>query len=121
MPENADGNKEDCIFHILNCFDLKFDVTIDDFQLAIDEFTSHMQNVGLVESMGAIGRRQRHPIMDTDSERDQEYFFILSFRDWDQCDRAVDFITPHNEPEESIHNYVNSKITNAIFICWEDI
>ncbi len=109
------------MFHMLNCFDLKSGVTIDDFQQSLTRFTSHMRELGVVESMSPIGRRQRHPIMDTDSERDQEYFFILSFRDRDQCDRSIDFITPQSEPQESIHNAIQSKIENAIFICWEDI
>ena len=109
------------MFHMLNCFDLKPDVTIDDFQASVDAFMAHVRSAGLAESMSAIGRRQRHPIMDTDSERDHEYFFILSFRDRDQCDRSVEFITGDKEPEKSIHNSMNSKITNAIFICCEDI
>ena len=109
------------MFHMLSCFDLKPSVTIDEFQQSIAKFTTHMQELGAVESISSIGRRQRHPIMDTDNDRDHEYFFILSFRDRDQCDRAVDYILPHEEPDETIHNAVSSKIANPIFICWEDL
>ncbi len=109
------------MFHMLSCFNLESDVTIEEFQQSIVKFTSRMQEMGAVESISPIGRRQRHPIMDTDDERDHEYFFTMSFRDREQCDQAVDYILPHKEPEETVHNAMSSKIADPIFICWEDI
>ncbi len=44
------------MFHMLNCFDLRPDVTIDDFQSSVDAFVAHMQSAGLAESMSAIER-----------------------------------------------------------------
>jgi len=87
---------------------LKAGITIEQFQKSNDLFVEHMQAKELVHSVGTIGRRNRHPIMDTDSNRDQEYFYIMTFLDEDQCNRAVDL---------SIIN----KIENQTFICWEDI
>ena len=109
------------MFHMLSCFDLKPNVTIAEFQQSIARFTSHMQELGTVESISSIGRRQRHPIMDTDSDRDHEYFFILSFRDREQCDQAIDQIMPHEDPVETMHEAISSKIADPVFICWEDI
>jgi hypothetical protein len=109
------------MFHMLTCFNLEPDVSIDEFRRSLDRFTSHMKGVDLVHSAGAIGRRQRHPIMDTDAERDHEYFFIMSFQDRSQCDRAVEYVLPHKEPVESIHKAVYSTVRNPIFICWEDL
>ncbi len=109
------------MFHMLSCFNLKPEVAMHNFQNAITEFTEHLKASELIHSAGPVGRRQRDTIMDTDNERDHEYFFILSFRDSEQCDRAVEYIIPHDEPGESIHNAVYSKVVDQIFICWEDL
>ena len=109
------------MFHMLTCFNLKPKVSVDDFRHALTRFMSHMETMDLAQSMGPIGRRQTDTIMDTDSERDHEYFFIMSFKDRGQCDRAVEYVTPHKEPAESIHKAVYAGIKDAIFICWEDI
>ena len=92
-----------------------------EFRESIAELTTHMQDLELLQSTGPIGRRQSDTIMDTDSERDHEYFFIMSFQNRAQCDRAVEYILPHEEPGESIHNAVYSKVKDPIFICWEDL
>jgi hypothetical protein len=109
------------MFHMLTCFNLKPGITIEEFRLAIADFTTHLEDGDLVHSTSPIGRRQRHAIMDTDNERDHEYFFIMSFRDRAHCDRAVEYILPHREPADSIHRAVYSKVADPIFICWEDI
>jgi hypothetical protein len=106
---------------MLTCFNLKPDFTLDDFRQAIVTFTEHMKDSDLVDSTGPIGRRQSDTIMDTDNERNHEYFFIMSFRDRAQCDQAVEHLLPHEEPAESIHNAVYSKVRDQIFICWEDL
>ena len=109
------------MFHMLTCFDLKPGVKIDEFRQSVTIYDKHLKDIELVQSIGPIGQRQRHAIMDTDSERDHEYFFITSFRDRVQCDRAVDYILRHEEPGESIHKAVYSKVANPVFICWEDL
>jgi hypothetical protein len=109
------------MFHMLTCFDLQPGLEIDEFRRALDGFSAHMQERELVHSTGPIGRRQRHPVMDTDSERNHEYFFVMSFRDRAQCDRAVEYIYAHEEPAESIHTGVYTKVMDPIFICWEDL
>ena len=109
------------MFHMLTCFNLKSGITTDEFRHSLIEFTQHMQKMDLVISTGPVGRRQRDTIMDTDTERDHEYFFITSFRDRAQCDRAVEYILPHEEPGESSHTAVYSKVKDPIFICWEDL
>ena len=109
------------MFHMLTCFNLKPEIAMDKFRHAIAEFTAHLKASELIHSAGPIGRRHRDTIMDTDSERDHEFFFILSFRDREQCDRAVEYILPHEEPGESFHDAVYSKVVDQIFICWEDL
>ena len=106
---------------MLTCFNLQPEVSIDEFRQSLDDFTTHLKKVELVHSTGPIGRRQRDTIMDTDDERDHEYFFIMSFRDRTQCDQSVEYILPHKEPGESIHKAVYAKVKDPIFICWEDL
>jgi len=109
------------MFHMLTCFNLKPEFSLDDFRKSVADFTKHMQEIDLVLSTGAIGRRQINTIMDTDRERNHEFFFIMSFRDREQCDRSVEYLLPHEEPGESIHKEVYSKVKDQIFICWEDL
>ncbi len=109
------------MFHMLSCFNLKPEFSIDEFQRSLAEFSTQLEAVELVRHTGPIGRRQRHPIMDTDGERDHEYFFVMSFRDRAQCDRAVEHIRLCSEPSETIHKAVYSKVKDEIFICWEDL
>ena len=109
------------MFHMLTCFNLKPEFHIDEFRKAASDFMTHMKDRQLVLSMGPIGRRQSDTILDTDDERDQEYFFIMSFQDRAQSDLAVEAILSRAEPGISIHNNVKSMITDQIFICWEDL
>jgi len=109
------------MFHMLSCFNLKPGVAVEEFRAAVAELSNFLQGENLLQGTGPIGRRQRHPVMDTDDERDHEYFFIMSFADREQCDRAVEHVYRHEEPGESIHNAVYSRINDAVFICWEDI
>ena len=55
------------MFHMLSCFDLKDRVTVAEFQAANTRFAEFMREQGLIESIGQVGRRHKHPIMDTDS------------------------------------------------------
>ena len=85
------------MFPMLTCFNLAPDVSIDEFRQALDEFYAVMRDEDLLHAYGPIGRRQSDTIMDTDDERDHEYFFTTTFRDRAQCDRAVDYIMPHDK------------------------
>ena len=109
------------MFHMLSCFDLKDGVTVEEFQAANTRFAEFMREQGLIESIGPVGRRHKHPIMDTDSERDQAYFFITSFVDRAQCDASADFIMAGSEPGLGIHAAVMEKVVNSVFVCWEDV
>ncbi len=109
------------MFHMLSCFNLKPGITIDDFKQSLAELDNYLMNIDLVHSTGQVGRRQLHPIMDTDRERDHEYFFIVTFRDRTQCDRSVEHVNTGEELGNSIHRAVWQKVNNPIFICWEDI
>ena len=59
--------------------------------------------------------------MDTDEERDQEFFFIMTFRNRAQCDRAVDYIQPREDPGDTVHRGVEDLVRDAVFVCWSDL
>jgi len=109
------------MFHMLTCFNLKSGISIEGFQKSLREFSAHLVEADLLLATGPIGRRQTDTIMDTDEERNHEFFFITSFRDREQCDRSVDYVIPHEDPGESFHTAVLTKVKDPIFICWEDI
>ena len=109
------------MFHMLTCFDLKPEFTLDDFQVSLDDYTEHMRSLDLVVDRGPIGKRESDTIMDTDNEREHDYFMIMNFRNRAQSDKAVDYILEHKEPGDSIHKGVYSKVNNLIFICWQDV
>jgi len=109
------------MFHMLTCFNLKPEVEIGEFRVAYMDFVEHMRSIDLVEGSGPIGLRQSNTNMDSDSERDHQYFVIMSFRDRAQVDAAYAKLVPHEEPEESAHAAVYSKVRNQIFICWQDL
>lgn len=109
------------MFHMLSCFNLKTGFDIEGFGEALNVYTAHLQSLDLVESNGPIGRRQSNTIMDTDDERDHQFFFTTSFRDRAQCDRSVDYIMTQQEPGHSIHKQLYCQVTEPVFICWEDL
>ena len=109
------------MFHMMSCFNLQPGITIEAFSKNMDVLFSHLKAEGLVERMGPIGRRQDDTPMDTDEERNHQYFFILSFRDREQCDRSYDYILARLQPGKSRHDEVYTKVENPVFICFEDI
>ena len=109
------------MFHMLSCFDLKSGEDIEIFRKAYDDFAAFMRSVDLVADSGSVGRRQSDTPMDTDDERNHEYFAIMSFRDRAQVDAAYAHIMKHIEPCESSHNGIYERVENPVFICWQDL
>lgn len=106
---------------MLSCFDLKPGEAIADFASAHAAFVAEMQRLDLVVESGPLGRRRRNTPMDTDAERDHEYFVLLSFRDRQQSDAAYAWIKRHVEPGDAAHESVYSRIENPVFVCWQDL
>ena len=109
------------MFHMLCCFNLKPGVTIDTFEQSLALLDQHLKDIDLLHSTNRIGRRNHHPVMDTDSERDHEYFMIMKFRDRAQCDRSVQHIQSGEEPGTTMHRKVWQQVSEVVSICWEDI
>ncbi|MDX1498328.1 MAG: hypothetical protein R3176_00425 [Woeseiaceae bacterium] len=106
---------------MLTCFDLEPGADVRDFRAALARLSEHLVSQDLLAETGPVGRRQRHPVMDTDEERDHEYFFVMAFDDRAQCDRAVDYMYRSPGAVDSLHRSVYDRIANPVFICWEDL
>ena len=106
---------------MLTCFNLKPGESIESFRDALGELTAHLKEKSLVDTVGPIGLRQRDTIMDTDDERDHQYFFIMSFTDRAQCDRSVEYMYREEEPADTLHKRTYGKIEDPVFISWLDI
>lgn len=107
--------------HMHSCFNLRHGEKAQVFQERVRQFTQQLREAGLVHSVGAIGRRLHHPILDTDDERDQEFYFVMTFESRAQCDRAVDRILGRDQPMTSMHETVFEAVCDPVFTCWEDI
>ncbi len=109
------------MYRMLTCFNLKPGTSLDQFQSALDALSAWLIDHQLIINTGPIGRRHRHPVMDTDDQRNHEYFFLMNFADLAQCDRAVELFRPREAPVEPLHGAVIDKISEPVFICWEDV
>jgi len=109
------------MFHMISCFNLKPGEDIETFRSAYTAFVDEMKKVDLVESSGPIGRRQNDTPMDTDEQRDHEYFTVMSFRDRAQVDAAYDHIMQHVGTTDAAHDTVYTRVCDPVFICWQDL
>ena len=108
------------MLHMHTSFDLTQGTNIEEFGTALDTFSEMMIAKGLVVTTGPIAKRCKHPIMDTDDTRSHQYFFIMSFRDREQCDAAVSHIQEAATDSDPVHRAVYASIVDPIFSCWID-
>lgn len=108
------------MLHLHTVFDLPPGIQIDDYKVVLDRFSRDMVDRGLLVSTGPVMERLQHPIMDTDGERDQRYFFVMSFTDREQCDAAVRHIKAADPVSDPAHRAIYKDIICPIFSCWVD-
>ena len=101
-------------------FDLAGDACISEFRHALDNFSSLMLSKDLLLKTGPVLERCKHPIMDTDVQRTHGYFFVMSFRDREQCDAAVQHIQSADPRSDPVHRAIYQNIVDPIFSCWVD-
>ena len=109
------------MFHMLSCFNLSTDEDIETFSENYHNFVDEMKRIDLVESTGPIGRRQNDTPMDTDEERNHEYFVVMTFRDRAQVDAAYAHIQQHFGSSDKAHDKVYTSVLDPVFICWQDL
>ena len=106
------------MFYMLSAFNLDASTDVEDFRKAVEALDAHLKDLGLIESTGPLGRRVTDTILDTDDERGQEYFFINTFKDRAQSDRAIAYVQETDDPR---HKAVYAQVSDPVFTCWEDI
>lgn len=109
------------MFHMLSYFDLRPGVSVEVYNQAMVKLAEHLVASDLIVGIDPLGRRQRDTILDTDGERDQEFFLMMHFKDKVQSDRAVHYIEGLSEPGGTLHSEMYQKLTNSVFVCWQDI
>ncbi|MEM9256723.1 MAG: hypothetical protein AAGA91_14850 [Pseudomonadota bacterium] len=108
------------MFHMLSCFDIRSASNLAECQALLRRYAEHMQQLGLITGSDPIGARQNDTILDTDEDRDQQYFHLMHFRDRAQADRAVKHIESLQEPSKTLHRDLYTKLENLVFVCWAD-
>ena len=108
------------MIHMLSSFDLKPGQELDVFQADYAEFVEDLVSAGMIVSAGPLGKRVADTPMDTDDDRDHSWFSIMAFRDRAQLDEAYAYIEARQHPSTKSHIRMYRRITNSIFLCWED-
>lgn len=109
------------MIHMLSSFDLKPDEDWGEFTDAYAAFVDELQSAGVIVAAGPLGKRVSDTPMDTDDARDPQFHSILSFRDRTQLDAAYAYIGEKQQPGTTSHLSMYRRITNSIFLCWEDL
>ena len=107
--------------HMLSWFDLKEGHRIEDFQRDYQELVERLREKDLVVSTGPLGERDSNSCLDTDNERNQRFFAILSFRDKEQSEAAYEEIMGNSGPSIAPHNAIINGVENPVFLFWEDL
>ena len=104
--------------HLLSAVKLKSSVSAGAFAEAIRQLSTSLQQQ-LLTSIGLIGKRLPHPIMDTD-EADLDTFFIMSFESRAQLEEAVAHMTGSGDVSAETHRQLWQQLDSYRFTCWED-
>ncbi len=109
------------MFVMLSSFNLREGETPESCREAIQNFAAHMQQQQMLVSVGPLGKRVANTPMDTDDNRQLNYYFLSYFENRAQSDRAYELIEQGVEPTVSIHRAMISKVRDAVFTCWNEL
>ena len=108
------------MINMLSSFDLKpgedFATFAQDYEILLND----LRNAGMIAGAGPLGRRVEATPMDTDEDRTQRYFSVMHFRDRAQLDAAYAHIDARARPGTETHLKMYRRLTNTVFLCWED-
>jgi len=108
------------MYCMLSCFNLNPGVTEAEFSKAREEFFVHLCDLDLIDSIGPLCKRDRDTPMDTD-DRLQQYYYLSSFVDKEQCDRSYQYILENQGIKHPLHAAVITKTCDEIFICYAEL
>ncbi len=109
------------MLHMVGCFHLDSTSVIELIREDYQRYVSHLKSIDLIVKSGPIGRRHANTPMDTDKERDYEYFILMTFRNRAQMDAAYTHIQNKAEPAVDLHLQFMKNVKDPVFFCWEDI
>lgn len=108
------------MFHMHTSFDLIEGAEVAQFAEVWARFLQSLQERDLVHGAGPLARRRSDTPLDTDGERRQGFFVVMSFRDRAQADLAYARIAGRSAPADGLHRAVFALVRDPIFSCWED-
>jgi hypothetical protein len=108
------------MLYLHSSFNLAEGIRLEDYTAALQAFTVAMKSRNLLVDTGPILKRCQHPVMDTDDQRDHQFFFVMSFASRAQCDAAVQHILSADPDSDAAHRAIYQDIINPIFSCWEN-
>lgn len=109
------------MFHMLSCFSFIDSADLANFQQNLDSYSRQLIARDLLVETGPVGERHSDTILDTADDSTHTHFMIMSFTDRAQADRAVQLIEQGVEPVATVHKAVYSRISEPVFICWQDV
>ncbi len=105
---------------MLSSFDLKPGEPFADFAADYTAFLTDLKEQGIIEDAGPLASRVDDTPMDTDTGRTQRYYSVMQFRDRAQLDAAYSHIEARRTGSAS-HLRMYRRLTNSVFLCWEDL
>lgn len=106
--------------HLLSAFDLRRGQDAESFAEIYGTFVRELYEADLIVDARPMGRRVSDTPMDTDEERDHQFFTILTFRDRAHMDAAYAHIEARMRAVTGEHLDMYSRTANQIFTCWQD-
>ena len=109
------------MIHMLSAFEMKPGEDEAAFGRAYAAFVEDLRAEKLIADAGPIGARLADTPMDTDAARRHTHFSVLSFHDRRQLNHAYAWLTHRKGGSSGSHNDMHARITNSVFLCWQDI
>ena len=119
-PKDAQTDPDLGQIHLLSAFNLRPGQDIHAFTEAYGTFVRELYEAGLIVDARPMGRRVSDTPMDTDEERDHQFFTILTFRDRAHMDGAYAHIEARMRAVTGEHAAMYARTANQIFTCWQD-
>ncbi|MEL7254982.1 MAG: DUF6614 family protein [Pseudomonadota bacterium] len=116
-PKDADPVGQ---IHLLSTFDLRPGQDEASFTEAYRVFVQELYDADLIIDARPMGRRVSDTPMDTDEDRNHQFFTILTFRDRAHMDAAYAHIEARMRAVTGEHAAMYARTANQIFTCWQD-
>lgn len=100
-------------------FNLAPGTPLSTLDAALSDFAERLIAKGLLTSITPIGVRHRHPVLDTASMVEPDYFATMHFAGRAQADTAVTHFYGPPGATEDLHRSVIALTRDAIFLCYE--